>query len=409
MSIRAVKFVVLLLLASACASDKVEPRDGDTNPGTADDDADDDGSDGTTDTDGDTNPKMDAGSPSKVDAGKATKADTGSPTKADSGSTTAGDSGDSMQADGNASEPAPKSTGPGDWAAGDYPPDIKAQTYLEIADLPGSKGNVRKYKVHVPKSYDANKPAPVVFCFHGLGQDAVSFCVGATGLPEKSDAEGFVLVMPNGVGNSWDAGTCCSSNGLDEMEFIRAVFDEVGKHVNVDLGRVYATGLSNGGYLSYRVGCEMSDIFVAVAPGAGAIGIPSIGGGTGASSTFAKCEPKQRVSVLDLHGTADPLIAYRLVKPSLDLMAQSDGCSLETEPAKLPMSGGDTTCESYKGCPAGVEVTGCKVDGGGHCWFGDPTGTCGTGAQGTSGIVGNDSNFLKNTDVAWDFFKRVSR
>jgi polyhydroxybutyrate depolymerase len=327
--------------------------------------------------------------------------------------TAVGDSSSGRSEDGEVQQQGelePKGTGPGDWVAGDYPPDIKAQTYLEFANLPGSKGNVRKYKVHVPPSYDPMKPTPVLFCFHGLGQDAVSFCVNATGLPQKSDAEGFVLVMPIGVDNSWDAGTCCSTNGLDEMEFIRAVFDEVSKHVNVDLGRVYATGLSNGGYLSFRVGCELSDIFVAIAPSAGAIGIPSIGGGTGATSTFAKCEPKQRVSVLEMHGTSDPLISYALQKPSLDLMAKSNGCSLTTEAATVPKSGGDTTCVTYTGCPAGVEVTGCSVEDGGHCWFGDATGSCGTGAPGIgNAIVGNDSDFLVNTDVAWDFLKRLSR
>src|SRR5262249_35000697 len=136
----------------------------------------------------------------------------------------------------------------------------------------------------------------------------------------KSDQEGFVLVMPNGYMNSWNAGTCCGqavTDKLDDVALMRAIFTEVGKHVNVDLGRVYATGLSNGAYLSYRLACEASDIFVAVAPNAGAIGTAAIGGGTSATSDIASCTPTHKVSVLDIHGTSDPLIPYTTQAPTL--------------------------------------------------------------------------------------------
>ncbi len=86
--------------------------------------------------------------------------------------------------------------------------------------------------------------------------------------------------MPNGYQASWNGGTCCgqaASAGLDDVALVRAIFAaEVVKHVNVDLGRVYATGLSNGGYLSYRLGCEASDLFTAVASGSGAVGTAAI-------------------------------------------------------------------------------------------------------------------------------------
>jgi polyhydroxybutyrate depolymerase len=302
-------------------------------------------------------------------------------------------------------------TGPGDWGPGDYPPDLTAQTYLEIESLPGQDGNVRQYKVHVPPSYDPNTPAAVVFCFHGLGQNAVMFCTDGADMVEKSDAEGFILVMPNGFQNSWNGGTCCGgavSGMLDDVGFVRAVFEEVKQHLNVDLGRVYATGLSNGGYISYRLACEASDIFAAVAPGAGAIGMADIGGGTSATSDIAACEPEQPVSVLDMHGTEDFLVAYSTQKPSLDRIAGANGCSTTTTAATQPMSAGDTTCISYEGCPSGVDVTGCSVQGGGHSWFGNDS--CGTGAgAGGCSIVGANSDTLVNTDAAWEFFEAHMR
>src|SRR6201999_3515118 len=115
--------------------------------------------------------------------------------------------------------------------------------------------------------YDPKVPMPLVFCFHGLGQNAVMFCVDGAGMIPKSDDAGFILVMPNGYMNKWNAGACCLSDPkLNDVALVRAIFEEVGKHVNVDLTRVYATGLSNGGFMSYRLACEASDIFAAVAP-----------------------------------------------------------------------------------------------------------------------------------------------
>lgn len=308
----------------------------------------------------------------------------------------------------DAAAAAPRSTGPGDWVAGDYPPDITSANWREIKDLPGQNGNVRQYKVHIPPGYKPEVPSPVVFCIHGLGQDALLFCVTGTEMNKKSDAGNFVLIMPNGYQNSWNAGTCCgaaSTEELDDVALFRAIFKEVGEHVNIDLNRVYATGLSNGGYMSYRLACEAADIFRGVAPAAGAIGINDIGGGTNPSSNFTACKPSRPVSLLDIHGTDDPLIPYSLQKPTLDLLVKAYGCQSTTMPAKQPMSGGDTTCVTYAGCPAGIELTACSVDKGGHCWFGSPD--CGTGGGDIGlAIVGNNSTTLKNTDVIWEFFTR---
>jgi len=333
-------------------------------------------------------------------AGTAAASDEDSGTPADAG--TAADSG-------SAGAAAPRSTGPGDWKAGDYPPELAMPNFLEITGLPNQAGMARQYKVHVPPSYDPNVPMPVVFCFHGLGQDALLFCINGAGMPEKSDKEGFILVMPNGYANSWNGGTCCgdaAAQKLDEIGFVRAVFAEVSEHLNVDLTRVYGTGLSNGGYMSFRIACEASDIFVAVAPGAGAIGSADIGGGTQAESDIAACNAKG-TSVLAIHGTEDGLVAYSVHKPSLDRIAEQNGCMLTTKPAAQPASVGDTTCTSYEGCPAGVDVTGCTVQGGGHVWFGSPN--CGTGVDAACAIVGANSTSITNTDVIWEFFRTHTR
>lgn len=304
---------------------------------------------------------------------------------------------------------APMGTGPGDWIAGDYPPDLGAETYLEISGVPGQGDRVRQYKVHLPPSYDPAVPAPAVFCIHGLGQTAVLFCITGTAMHEKSDEAGFVLIMPNGYQNSWNAGTCCggaSSEQLDDVALFRAIFDEVGKHVNIDRSRVYATGLSNGGYMSYRLACEAADLFTAVAPNAAAIGKNDIGGGTNGASDFTVCEPSRPIPLLAVHGTDDPLIPYSLVAPSIAHLANEYGCAAESEPAAYPQSAGDTTCVRRTGCPAGIELVTCTIEGGGHCWFGSPDCGTGGGAIGMA-IVGANSDTMISTDAVWGFFERV--
>lgn len=305
---------------------------------------------------------------------------------------------------------AARSTGAGDWKAGDYPDALDSGNWIEISGVPGQKDNVRQYRVHVPPQYDPNTPMPLLFCIHGLGQDGILFCVNGASMPAKSDAAGFLLVIPNGYSNSWNAGTCCGdavTQGLDDVALFRAIFAEVSKHLNIDLTRVYATGLSNGGYMSYRLACEASDLFVAVAPGAGAIGMEDIGGGTSMTSDIKACAPVMPVSVLDVHGTDDPLIPFSTQKPSLDRIAMGDSCQTMTHPATQPVSMGDVTCVSYDGCPTGVDVTGCSVKGGGHVWFGSPN--CGTGVDAACSIVGNNSNDIMDTDAVWTFFSAHSR
>ncbi len=303
----------------------------------------------------------------------------------------------------------------GDWTAGDYPPNFEdGGAYLTISGVTGQMGNDRQYAVHVPAGYRTDTPVPALFCIHGLGQTAALFCLD-TGVawPTKADEEGFVVIMPNGYQNSWNGGTCCggaAQAGLDDVALIRAIFAEVATHVNIDLRRVYATGLSNGAYLSYRLGCEASDLFVAIAPSAGAVGTAAIGGGTQTTSDFTACNPTNKVSVLDIHGTSDPLIPYATQAPSIALFRQGDTCASTQDAATVPPSGGDTSCVSFTGCPScpSVDVTACSIQGGGHCWFGSSDCGTGGGAIGTA-IVGNNSNFMMNTDAVWSFFAGLSR
>jgi polyhydroxybutyrate depolymerase len=165
-------------------------------------------------------------------------------------------------------------------------------------------GRARKYLVHVPTHHDASKPAPVVLALHGGGTNAktmVRFC----GLNETADRGGFLAVYPSGTGRdpnllTWNAGSCCAyamREQVDDVGFIRALLDDLAGVAKLDACRVFATGMSNGGMLAYRLAAEVSDRIAAIA---------SISGPMGTDA----CRPTRPVSILHFHGTADEFAPY---------------------------------------------------------------------------------------------------
>ena len=142
------------------------------------------------------------------------------------------------------------------------------------------QGLRRSYTLYIPSKYDSNRRWPVVMVFHGaLGNAGIIEEV--TKWDAKAEKEGLVVVYPNGTGRLgrflvWNAGICCEPairNGVDDMEFIRTVLDHLSAHVRIDPNRVYATGFSNGGMISHRLGCEVADRIAAFDAGSGALGV----------------------------------------------------------------------------------------------------------------------------------------
>jgi len=290
----------------------------------------------------------------------------------------------------------------GDWAPGTYPDDFRSDAagkYLTLNDLPNQAGLDREYAVHVPVGYDKGTALPALFCLHAFSMNARSFCDTMANWLTKADKEKFILIMPNGFQNSWNIGEGCGAAllpvhtmGIDDVAFVRALLDEVGKHVNIDAGRVYATGFSNGSSLAWRLACDAADIFTAVVPVA-------------AGSCLASCKPSEKVSVLDVYGTSDALNPTPDLPASMAAIQAANGCDPSTLPAALPMSTGANKCLTSTGCASSecsaVEVTQCIVENGSHCWFGDiSTADCEAGkADGEHAM----------TNLAWEFLKRFSR
>ena len=167
-------------------------------------------------------------------------------------------------------------------------------------------GVARTYIVHVPENARPDKPLPVLVMLHGAGGDAERARL-ASGFDDYSDADDFIVVYPNGTQAadvpgeySWNAGACCGlpqRTKVDDVGFISAVLDEVAAQHPVDASRVYLTGFSNGGMLSYRLSCELGERFAGIAIVGGALNL-------------SVCDAPSPMSVLIIHGLADQTVPY---------------------------------------------------------------------------------------------------
>jgi polyhydroxybutyrate depolymerase len=191
-----------------------------------------------------------------------------------------------------------------------------------------------------------------------------------------ADSQGFILVYPNSPDMSWNAGTCCAFSAMsrDDVGFAMALVNQLKSEACIDAKRIYTTGMSNGAFMSYRLGCEHAETFAAIAPVAGKVGIMN-------------CDPSRPVPLMAFHGTADPLVSYDAGTLSADNLsvpdtvkawAMHDGC---TQGPDVTYQMGTVTCDTYSACDAGVTATLCTAVGEGHCWPG--TAYCPYGAYTT--------------------------
>lgn len=249
-----------------------------------------------------------------------------------------------------------------------------------------SGGRMRLARVHVPPSYDAAKPTPVLLNFHGRNSNAAQEEL-LSKTTAKADAAGFVVVYPTGIGATWNAGLCCGQaqiEGIDDVAFTRALLDELGAELCVDHKRVFATGLSNGGFMANRLACELADRIAAIGPVAGQL-------------LSSPCTPARPVPVIHFHGNADAIVPYQggfgmpSVESSVAAWAGRNGCS---STAKQTYAKGDATCVAYGDCDAGADVMRCTIAGGGHTWPGGVP----------VPALGKTSQDIDATDAMWEFF-----
>jgi polyhydroxybutyrate depolymerase len=265
-------------------------------------------------------------------------------------------------------------------------------------------GLQRSYRIHIPKSYDASRPAPVILAFHGA-TDNVDFLEAHCQLNQKSETAGFIVVYPEVADPSspdtLHFNTSAPPDGIDypdDVAFTAKLLDDLATVVNVDKNRIFATGISNGGMMCYRLAAEMSDRIAAIAPIAATMGLP-------------EAYPKRPVPIIAFHGTADPIIPFetdpdapsqsdiRSATETIDIWANIDGCPAKPRVDRLPTTVHGVTSvsrETYGPGKDGTEVVLYVIQIGGHTWPGTPA---------YKAELGLASQNISANDLMWNFFQ----
>jgi polyhydroxybutyrate depolymerase len=214
-------------------------------------------------------------------------------------------------------------------------------------------GRSRSYIVHVGSTVHAGVATPLLVNFHGLTMTAMTELY-YTGTNATADSNAFVVVYPEGISSSFNAIGCCGTaaqQNVDDIGFTRAIVEDVAANVCVDRKRIYATGMSNGGFMAYRMACSASDLFAAVAPVAGAL----------ASSS---CSPTRPVPIIAFHGNADNTVSYASDQSTIEAFRSKNGCT--GQPVRTMH--GSAYCDHWGSCAGGVAVELCTFPGMGHAW-----------------------------------------
>lgn len=263
----------------------------------------------------------------------------------------------------------------------------------------------RYYGYFLPTGYNSNQDYPLVFVLHG-GSGTALGTVGFTLMHDVGDTANFITVYPqayapSGNGFSWAAGngTPGDNMNIDDVDFFDKLIDSINTDLSIDLNRVYATGLSNGGFMCQRLACEKSDKITAVASLTSYIDI----------AQMQTCQPAREIPMMIINGTADPIIPYNGI-PGATLSTDSvvawwanlTGCNPTPTATNLPDS--DTTDNStvtlfeYIDCECDNQVRLYRVNGGGHTWPG-------VEIPSYEIIAGETNEDIFASAEIWDFFK----
>jgi len=303
----------------------------------------------------------------------------------------------------------------------------------------------RNFMVRLPKGYDAKQHYPVVILLHGMNQDAEDM-ERLTRFNELADKDGIIAVYPIALHGRWNVGVhpqerqaMSMGHGghghhggggypggggggypgaggqrpqnrepdedrrpapADDIAFFNQMLDQMGAKFSVDASRIYAVGLSQGGFMSLRVGCAMSDRIAAIA----AVGA--------AMPKTMICLPSRPVPEVMISGTSDPVVPYGggtehnlslatiSVEDSAKAWAKIDRCAEKPEKSKLPPSakgGMETKVDTYNGCHENAQVVLYSVKGAGNTWPG--------GEQyEAEKTIGKTSPDLNANELIWNFF-----
>ncbi|MEM7373436.1 MAG: PHB depolymerase family esterase [Bacteroidota bacterium] len=272
-----------------------------------------------------------------------------------------------------------------------------AQTY--VSGSLQQDESLRTYRIFLPASYEPGQSLPLVINLHGLGSTDVEQILYSR-MDAVADSVGFIVVYPQGIELSlngqtsthWNAGF---GTGIDDLGFLSKLIDRLYTDYQIDLSRVYSTGMSNGGFMSYHLACQLSDRIAAIASVTGAITVLDI----------ANCALERPMPIMQIHGTADPTVPFGGTAPFtpsipdvVNFWVGHNQCDITPDTLVLPdVDQSDSTTAirvRYAACDSSVEVHFYIIDGGGHSW---------PGAEPIPGLNPTNQDFSAS-EVIWEFF-----
>lgn len=257
----------------------------------------------------------------------------------------------------------------------------------------------RTYIVHLPTTYTATKQYPLVFNLHGYTSDATQQML-YTQMNTTADANDFIVVYPNGVSNYWNA----FNYGVNDIKFIDSLIEKLSRDYSIDRTSVYSCGMSNGGFMSYAVACNLSSKIAAVASVTGSL----------SSWSEQHCLLAHKMPVMQIHGTADPIVNYQTgtisagqggltgagIEACLQFWKDTNNCLLISDTILVPdINTSDSSTAQlirFRNCDDNSEVYFYKILNGGHTW---PSGLIDIGN-------GNTNKDFSASNEIWNFFKR---
>jgi len=253
----------------------------------------------------------------------------------------------------------------------------------------------REYILYVPASYDGNNPVPLVFNFHGYTSTAFEQ-MNYGDFRKIADEENFIIAHPMGtIGDDGEPyfNAQWVADGADDIGFTGALIDTISSNWNINLDRVYSTGMSNGGFMSYTLACELSDRIAAIASVTGTMTLDQLNN---------TCNPENLTPIMEIHGTSDFVVPYtgnNFMAPTeavIDFWVNKNQCdntpSVRVIDDSAPLDGSTAEHYLYQNGLEGHEVEHYKIIGGGHTWPGT--------------FFGNSNRDINASELIWEFFSK---
>jgi len=259
-------------------------------------------------------------------------------------------------------------------------------------------GIQRDYILYIPAIYDGSADFPLVLNFHGFGSNANEQMFYGD-FRDIADTEGFLLVHPQGTSLNgsqyWNVGSPGSSGStIDDVGFTEALIDELANLYTINLDRVYATGMSNGGFMSFLLSCQLSEKIASIASVTGSMTL----------DTYDNCNAQHPTPILQIHGTSDNIVPYNGNTGSLSIddvisyWVNYNNCdtnpTITTFPDLDPSDGSIVEHIVYTGGDNASTTEHMKVIGGGHTW------------PGSVFILPGTNQDINASNEIWEFFSR---